>query len=188
MKVLLITTSVRENRNSKRVTLFLEKYLKEHNLAEADIADLKEYDFPIFEERLKFQKNPPGLLVKFSEQVSSADAIVFIIPEYNSGYPAAFKNAFDALVSEWYRKPIGVATVSSGNFGGITAGGQAQTVILKLKGIAIPSLYTVPQVEKTFDETGDIIGDKELINKKTNAFFDELLWVAKAFSKMKEKA
>lgn len=186
MKVLLITTSVRENRSSKRVTLFFEKYLKENNLAEVDVADLNDYNFPIFEERLKFQKNPSDILVKFSNQVSSADAIVFVIPEYNSGYPAAFKNAFDVLVSEWYRKPIGIASVSAGNFGGIMASNQAQTVIMKLKGVAIPSTYAVPQVNKTFDEQGNVIGDQDLIDKKTNTFFSELLWFAEAFSKMKE--
>lgn len=186
MKVLLITSSVRENRSSIRVSRFLEKYINENNLAEVDTADLNEYNFPIFDERLKFQKNPSDLLVKFSNQVSSADAIIFVIPEYNSGYPAAFKNAFDVLVSEWYRKPIGISSVSAGNFGGIMAGNQAQTVIMKLKGVAIPSTYAIPLVNKTFDENGNIIGDIEFMNKKTKAFLDELLWFAEAFNRMKD--
>jgi NAD(P)H-dependent FMN reductase len=184
MNILVITASNRENRNSPRVSLFLKKFIESHYEASVNIADLQEYNFPIFQERLKFQNNPPAALLQFQQEVIQSQAVIFVIPEYNSGYPAVFKNAFDALVEEWYRKPIGICSVSSGNFGGILAGHQAQTVILKIKGVAIPTTLPITQVNKTFDEQGQLLQNEEIVQKGAKNFIEELLWFANAFSKM----
>lgn len=41
----------------------------------------------------------------WSATITEADAVVFVTPEYNAGYPAALKNAIDHLHSEWQDKP-----------------------------------------------------------------------------------
>ena len=51
----IISASVRTGRNSHRVALYFEKYLAENKLADTEMIDLMEYNFPIFEERLQFQ-------------------------------------------------------------------------------------------------------------------------------------
>jgi NAD(P)H-dependent FMN reductase len=185
MNLLIITASNREHRNSQKVSLFLKKFIASNFEVTPTIADLKKYNFPIFEERLKFQSNPPATLLQFQKEVIQADAIVFVIPEYNAGYPAVFKNAFDVLVEEWRRKPIGICSVSSGNFGGILAGNQAQTVVLKLKAVAIPTTLPIVQVNKSIDEEGNLLENTEILEKSTKNFIEELLWFATAFSKMK---
>ena len=40
----------------------------------------------------------------WSRKVSEGDAIVFVTPQYNWGYPAPLKNALDFLYAEWKDK------------------------------------------------------------------------------------
>jgi NAD(P)H-dependent FMN reductase len=54
----IISASVRTGRNSHRAALYFQKYLTEGKLAEVEILDLKAYNFPIFEDKLKAQKDP----------------------------------------------------------------------------------------------------------------------------------
>ena len=65
--------------------------------------DLKEYDFPLFDERLQFQESPSQKMLDFSEKIKAADGVLVVTPEYNGGYPASLKNVIDLLHPEWKR-------------------------------------------------------------------------------------
>ena len=43
-------------------------------------------------------------------QVNAADGIIFVVPNFNGGYPAGIKNAIDLLWKEWFNKPVGFVT------------------------------------------------------------------------------
>lgn len=117
-KIAIISSSIRRGRKSHRVALWFRQYLVGNNLAEAEILDLAEYNFPLFEERLKLQEDPLPQAVEFAGRISSADGVIIVTPEYNGGYPASLKNAVDLLTDEWRRKPVAISTVSDGPFGG----------------------------------------------------------------------
>ena len=53
--IAILSASVRTGRNSHRVALYFKKYIEENNLATVEIIDLNEYQFPVFNERLRFQ-------------------------------------------------------------------------------------------------------------------------------------
>ena len=97
MKIVIISASVRIDRQSHRVALYFEQYIREHKLAEVEILDLKKYNFPLFEERLQFLVNPSPGVLEFADKVATADGIIIVTPEYNGGYPASLKNAIDLL-------------------------------------------------------------------------------------------
>lgn len=67
----------------------------------------------------------------WSAAVTRSDAFVFVTPQYNWGYPAALKNALDALCSEWGGKPAMI--VSYGGHGGGQAAIQLRQVMTRLK-------------------------------------------------------
>ena len=50
-KIVVISSSVRDGRMSHRAALYLNKLINENSMAESNILDLREYDFPIFHER-----------------------------------------------------------------------------------------------------------------------------------------
>jgi len=99
LKIAIISASVRVGRKSHHVALYFQAYIKENKIGEATILDLNEYQFPIFEERLKNLVNPPQNALQFADDIKSADAVIIVTPEYNSGYPASLKNVVDLLTS-----------------------------------------------------------------------------------------
>lgn len=182
MQILIISASVRLDRQSHKVALFFQQYIKQQKLAEVDMADLASYDFPIFEERLENQENPLESAKKLSAQIVAADAIIIVTPEYNSGYPASLKNALDLITWEWKHKVIGLATASSGMFGGIHAQLLLLPVFLKLRTIISPVVFPNPQVQINYDDAGNP-KDPESVHKRADAFLGELLWLAGALKK-----
>lgn len=184
MTIAIISSSIRNGRNSHRVALFFENYIKEHQLGETNMLDLKAYQFPIFEERLKNMSNPLKKAVEFSEEIKKADAVLIVTPEYNGSYPASLKNVIDLLTSEWKRKPIAISTVSAGAFGGSQVITSLPFSLWKQGAMVVPAMFPVPNVEKSYDEKGTPT-DKETSEKRAKTFLDELIWYAEAKQKMK---
>jgi len=170
----IISSSVREERKSHFVALYFQQYLTENNLATADIIDLKEYNFPIFNSTLKKQQHPSEGVLDFASRIETGDGIIIVTPEYNGGFPASLKNAIDLLFEEWEHKPVGIATVSSGPFGGSQALVSLQFTLWKMKALTIPAMFSVPMVEKAYDANGNAL-DKPASDKLAAIFIKELL-------------
>lgn len=88
-----------------------------------EVLDLAEINLPFLDEphhpRLGKYTRPHTLA--WSDAVSSADALVIVTPEYNSGFPAPLKNAIDFLHAEWKNKALGVVSYGGGTSGGAGA-------------------------------------------------------------------
>lgn len=182
-KIVIISASIRKGRKSDRVASFLKNYITENNLASAEIIDLKELNFPLFEERLKFQDSPLQSLIDYAQQIKQCDGVIVVTPEYNGGYPASLKNAIDVLVDEWYHKPIAISTVSNGIFGGSQVITSLQFSLWKIRAITVPAMFPIPKVEEAFDENGTP-KDVDGTNKRAATFVKELLWFIEAKNKM----
>ena len=175
--IAILSASVRNGRKSHRVALYFKNYLEENGLANVNIIDLKEYQFPLFDERLSNFPNPTSQMLAFSEAIKQADGIILVTPEYNGGYPASLKNAIDLLYPEWKRKPIAISTVSAGPFAGTQVITSIQFSLWKIGALTIPAMFPVPTIEKSFDENGTP-SDPEATNKRASVFVKELLfWV-----------
>jgi NAD(P)H-dependent FMN reductase len=172
--IAIISSSIRTGRKSHRVALFFKNYLEVNRKATAEILDLLEYNFPLFEERLKFQKIPSPAALDFSGKIKSADGIIIVTPEYNGGYPASLKNILDLLYDEWHHKPVAISTVSNGPFGGTQVITVLQFSLWKMKAWLVPATFPVSQVHETFDENGDP-KEKSLTEKRAGNFIHELL-------------
>src|SRR6476619_5307935 len=68
----------------------------------------------------------------WSDAISTADALVIVTPEYNSGFPAPLKNAIDFLHAEWKNKALGVVSYGGGAGGGARAGRMLSPVTTAL--------------------------------------------------------
>jgi NAD(P)H-dependent FMN reductase len=184
-KIVIISSSVRTGRNSHRVALYFENYLGENNIATTEILDLAEYNFPLFEERLKYQKSPDDKTVEFAEKVRSADGVIIVTPEYNGGYPASLKNVTDLLTDEWYKKPVAFVNVSAGDFAGTQVITSLQFTYWKMRAWTVPAMFPVPRVGEKFDENG-VPENKPEEDRRAARFINELLWCIEAKSRMKE--
>jgi len=186
MTIRIISASIRDGRRSHRVALFFKKYIESNNLAEAEIIDLLEYRFPLFHERLQYQQDPPASVLDFAEKITSADGVIIVTPEYNGGYPASLKNVIDLLYREWKKKPMGIATVSDGAFGGTQVITSLLFSMWKIGAWIIPAQFPCPEVEKNYDEDGNVTGP-EAILKRAKLFVGEMLWCIEAKRKMEEQ-
>ncbi|CAD6588964.1 MAG: hypothetical protein ASARMPRED_003842 [Alectoria sarmentosa] len=75
----------------------------------------------------------------WSLEIQKYSAFIFILPQYNWGYPAVIKNAIDYLYHEWHGKPAMI--VSYGGHGGVKAAGQLRQV---LQGVRMNVAETMP--------------------------------------------
>ena len=183
--IVIISSSVRTGRISNRVATYFNNYLTENKLASSEILDLKEYNFPVFDERLSHQTNPLPAAVDFSEKIKKADGVIIVTPEYNGGYPAALKNAIDLLYAEWRRKPIAISTVSDGVFGGTQVITSLAFSLFKIKAWLVPAMCPMPSASNLFDEQGNP-SDKQTLEKRVSPFIKELLWCIEAKQKMEK--
>ena len=158
----IISSSIRIGRKSHRVALYFKKYLEENKLATVEILDLSKYNFPLFEERLRFQKSPTEAVIDFAGKIKSTDGIIIVTPEYNGCYPASLKNIIDLLYAEWYHKPIAISTVSDGNFGGTQVVTSLQFSLWKMRALTVTARFPVPNVNDSFDENGNPTGNEPL--------------------------
>lgn len=181
--ITIISSSVRTGRNSHRVALYFKNYLQTNKLATVEILDLAEYNFPLFDERLRLQKNPTAAMLEFAGKIKAADGVLIVTPEYNGGYPASLKNVIDLLYDEWHRKPIAISTVSDGIFGGTQVITSLQFSLWKIRAWTVPAMFPVPKAQELFDENG-IPADKIATDKRATNFINELLWCIEANKRM----
>lgn len=180
-KIAILSSSVRTERKSHRVALFFKAFLETNYQVETDIIDLAEYDFPLFHERLRLLPDPSENILHFAGRIKSADGIIFITPEYNGGYPASLKNVIDLLFDEWKRKPIALAAVSDGPFGGSQVILALQAVMWKIGAYTVPAKFHVAKVSEAYDQNG-VPSNAAASEKAAKGFMDELLWLIGKFA------
>lgn len=183
MRVAILSSSIRDGRKSHHVALHLERSVTAAGDT-ADLIDLRAYRFPLFEERLKYQKAPAPNVVEFAQRIREADGVIVVTPEYNGGLPASLKNVIDLLSDEWNRKPIALCSVSNGAF----AGSQVLVSLLfslwKIRAWVVPSPLRVGSVQDAFGEDGMPIQDTEGWQRRTSAFLADLAWAMEAKRRM----
>jgi NAD(P)H-dependent FMN reductase len=182
-RICVVSSSVRKGRGSHRAALYIRNLLKEKYSVDAEILDLLEYNFPLFEERLEFLESPSPETVNFAEKVRNADGVILVVPEYNGGYPASVKNIIDLLTDEWRKKPVAFVVVSNGPFAGSQVIFSLQFSLWKIRALTVSPALRIPDIETTLDENG-IPPDKVEMDKRASATIKELLWHIEAKRRM----
>ncbi len=173
--------SCRIGRRSGHVADLIVRTLRVRTGVATELFDLAEYEFPLMKQRLEEMHEPPALLARLRQQLCEADGLIIVAPEYKNGYPGVLKNALDYLEAGILsRKPVGIATVSSGGFGGLNCLAQLRLVCLAMGGLPIPATFPVSRVQEAFSETGELV-DKGL-TPKLGKFIDELIWYTEALA------
>lgn len=121
-KLLVVACSTRPTRVGFPFAEWTVERAKLDGRFETELADLRALNLPNFDEphHPRTHRYEHQHTKQWSAIVERADAIVFVTPEYNNGFPGSLKNAIDFLHDEWRFKPA--AFVS---YGGIAAGTRA---------------------------------------------------------------
>jgi NAD(P)H-dependent FMN reductase len=148
LRIAVVVGSNRPQRICPEIAVWVQRALRAAQLNEVELVDLQEIDLPFLDEPIMAAQGhyEHEHTVRWSELVRSYDAFVFVFPQYNWGYPAVLKNAFDFLYHEWANKPAGLVTY--GRRGGGLAATQLRQV---LQGLHMRSTET--NIELKTDET-----------------------------------
>ncbi|OLZ47073.1 NADPH-dependent FMN reductase [Streptomyces amritsarensis] len=90
----------------------------------------------------------------WSALVDSADAFLFVLPMYNGGFTAPFKNAIDFLYNEWKGKPVGIVSYSAGPTGGAPAAEMLLPVLTRLGMLPAAHSVAIPGIPKLIGAEG----------------------------------
>ena len=146
--VLVVLGSTRAGRLCRKIALWVVAIAEQSTELNYELADLVDWHLPMNDE--------PGIPAlghyqqahtrAWSEKVANADAIMFVTPQYNWGYPAPLKNAIDHLYKEWSGKPVVI--VSYGGHGGDKCAAQLRQVT---EGLKMRPVATMPGIVLTDD-------------------------------------
>lgn len=141
LKLNIIIGSTRPGRVGPAVAHMVEAAAMEHGAFDVDLVDLAAFDLPLLDEAAhpKFRTYAHEATRRWSASVASADAYVFVTPEYDYFPPAALVNAIQSLLLEWGYKPAGVVS-----YGGISGGLRSAQVLRQLLGNV--NVHAIPQV------------------------------------------
>jgi chromate reductase, NAD(P)H dehydrogenase (quinone) len=119
---------------------------------------------PFFNQDLE-TADTPAQWIAFRQNVKTADAVLFVTPEYNRSVPPALKNALDVGSrpygsSVWERKPGAIVSASPSAIGAFGANHHLRQslVFLNVPTMQQPEAY-ISHADKLFDEQGRLVND-----------------------------
>lgn len=108
--------------------------------------------------------------------MDEADGFIIVSPEYNGGYSSVMKNFLDHYSKAIFKqKAFGIVTGSTGQMGGMRAAQQLIQLSVALFGIVSPTLLVTPQMDKKFDEKGELL--EASFDNPIEKFIEEYLWL-----------
>lgn len=171
-KIAVIVGSLRkESYNLKTAKALISMAPESLNLVLLNIANI-----PIYNQDL--EATPPEEWVKLRAEISSADGLLFLTPEYNRSVPGALKNVIDVGSrpygkAAWSGKPGAVVSVSTGNISGFGANHHLRQslVFVNVPTMAQPEAY-IGNAASLFDESGALKNDatKDFLKNFLTAF------------------
>ena len=126
MRLMVVIASTRVGRAGGPVGEWVAETARQAGDIEVDVVDLATFVLPMLAEpnHPRLKQYTSELTWVWSRRVEDADAVIFVMPEYNHSYSAPLKNAVDHLCLEWAGKPVGLVS-----YGGLSGGTRAVTAL-----------------------------------------------------------
>jgi len=160
----------RKGRQSVHAARFLVDQIRKWQGVTTELIDLAE---------MEIRSDGAGEEVQdaaFAAKMDAADGLAIVVPEYNHAFPGLLKHVLDTCLKEYIHKPVGIAGVSAGAFGGTRAIQSFLPVARELGLVMIFNDLNFGRVQDLFDEGGKLL-DKAYV-KRADRFIEELVWMA----------
>ncbi|MBA2279118.1 NAD(P)H-dependent oxidoreductase [Candidatus Saccharibacteria bacterium] len=176
--ILVLAGTAREQRKSIRAARLIAEIGNGMDGVKTELVDPKDYNFP------GDGNDPEGKDPRYSELTARADAFFIVTPEYNHSFPGSLKRMLDSELKNYIHKPVALAGVSDGNWGGVRAV-EALVGTVREMGLAVTftDVY-FPKIHEQIDENGNLLNDyyKTSIPKA----YKELIWMAQTLKHGRE--
>jgi NAD(P)H-dependent FMN reductase len=174
-----------------RVGLSIGQWIQEQAAAHGgfdtvELLDLAEIALPLLDEpdHPRLRNYIHQHTRDWSATIARTDALVFVMPEYNSGYSAPLKNAIDYLYNEWAYKAAGLVS-----YGGVSAGTRAaqtiKQVLAAVRMTPVLEAVTIPFVPQ-FIEDGRFIPN-DIVTASAKSMLEELVRMDAALRPLREE-
>ncbi|MEV0945853.1 NAD(P)H-dependent oxidoreductase [Rhodococcus sp. NPDC049939] len=178
IRVEIIVGSTRVGRIAPVVAGWFVERARAHKGLDVGVIDLAETPLP-----QDFADSP--VTERFRNRVERADGFVAVTSEYNHGYPAALKTAFDSVKYEWRSKPIGFVSYG-GLSGGLRATEQLRQVVAELHMVSVRQTVSFHQVRKKFDAEGKTTDGAAI--DSADRMLAQLMWWAESVRVQRARA
>ena len=138
--------------------------------ATVTIADLADYDMPIYNEDLESAQGLPDSVEAFKDLLKAHGGLLIASPEYNSSFSPVLKNAIDWATRpregetplECFRgKVAGLLAASPGYFGGYRGLQQVRYLLGNIGVVVLPDMFSLPNAHAAFNDDGSLKDEKQ---------------------------
>lgn len=175
LTIAVIEGSARDKRRSIHAARFVAGIAASYPHTEVLFVDPKDFSFP------NDGNDTEGRDPAYTDITARADAFYLVVPEYNHSFPGSLKRMLDSEYENYWHKPVALAGVSNGGWGGVRAV-EGLLPALRTMGLTPLQFSTYfPRVQDIFDEDGSIQAEHErAYTRRVRAELDELIWLAQA--------
>ena len=183
-RLLIVIASTRPGRRGAPVADWFAAVARAHGGFDVEIADLAEIDLPLLNEPNDDARDDyvHEHTKQWSATVAAADAVVFVMPEYNRTFTAPLKNALDYLYYEWNYKPVGLVSYG-GVSGGLRAAYAIKPALTALRMVPIDDAVTISRVRRHIVD-GRLQAD-EMHAESATEMLDELAKLSAALAPLR---
>jgi NAD(P)H-dependent FMN reductase len=178
-KIGIIISTTRPGRFADIPTNWLLNIAKEHNDADFEIVDLRDYSMPFFEEKVALAYAPTQneAALRWGKKIASLDGYIFVTAEYNHSIPAVLKNALDYLYSEIHRKPA--TFLGYGGTGAARAIEHLRNILAEEQVASLKHTVHIGMVEMIgMLREGKSMADYPHLDDFAKRMLDEIVWWA----------
>lgn len=186
LKLNVVVCSTRPGRVGPAIGRWFEEQAKAHGGFEVELVDLADFDLPVFDEphHPRLKKYEHAHTKAWAASVDSADAYVFVTPEYNFGPPPSLLNAMNYLVHEWRDKVAGFVSYG-GVSGGLRAVQAEKLMLVNFKIMPLPEQVMIPMFSQHLDEARGFTAN-EIHEVSAKTMLGELSRWAQALKTMRQ--
>jgi len=167
----VVLGTTRQGRMSEHCAQVMLERVRARQGVDTELIDLR---------RVPMRTDDAGESIKdpeFSGQMSRADGLVIVSPEYNHAYAGLLKHVLDTCLKEYIHKAVGIVGVSAGPWGGSRGIESLLPVMRELGLVSIFWDVNFASVHKVFDERGTLLD--VAYRKRADKFLAELVWMAR---------
>lgn len=174
--IAVLAGTTRIQRESIKAARYVADYGRSLKNVEIIFVDPKDFNFP------GDGNDEEGKDPRYTDITAKADAFFIVTPEYNHSFPGSLKRMLDSELKNYIHKPVAIAGVSNGGWGGVRAV-ESLVPSVREMGLAVTfaSVY-FPKVQDLFDDSGKLKPENtERYEANMSNAYRELLWLTYAF-------
>ncbi|TVQ66808.1 MAG: NADPH-dependent oxidoreductase [Balneolaceae bacterium] len=149
MRIHILSATDRPGSNAKKVSRYASEVLKE----DAAVSVFSLEDYPLEDVKGGKYGQEIDSVNSFNQAFLEADGYLFVIPEYNGGFPGILKLFYDYLPfpQSFSHKPVSLIGEAAGNFGALRSVEQFEQLLKYRKAYIYPERMFIQRVNDNFD-------------------------------------